>query len=58
MCGIAGEFVLRPEGAVELENIVPMISILAHRGPDEWGYRLWGEETDANFRERRLCRLL
>jgi len=38
MCGIAGEFVLGREGRVDAANVVPMISILAHRGPDEWGY--------------------
>ncbi len=38
MCGIAGEYVLRADRRVEEENVVPMISVLAHRGPDEWGY--------------------
>src|SRR3954467_15997146 len=37
MCGIAGEFVLGPSGAVDPENIGPMLSVLGHRGPDDWG---------------------
>lgn len=38
MCGIAGEFVLRGDRLVQEQNVIPMISILAHRGSDEWGY--------------------
>ena len=38
MCGIAGQFVLGVEGTIDSEKIVPMVSVLGHRGPDEWGY--------------------
>src|SRR5262245_20989567 len=40
MCGIAGEFALRQGVTVAERNIVPMVSALAHRGPDDWGYYL------------------
>lgn len=40
MCGIAGAFLLRPGGSLEPEALIPMISVLAHRGPDDWGYYL------------------
>jgi asparagine synthase (glutamine-hydrolysing) len=38
MCGIAGEFIAQSDGLIDRANIVPMISALAHRGPDDWGY--------------------
>ena len=38
MCGIAGELLQDPRGAIEIGRIVPMIATLEHRGPDEWGY--------------------
>ena len=38
MCGIAGEYRLKPDGAIQIETLVPMIAALKHRGPDEWGY--------------------
>ena len=38
MCGIAGQLVLDADGTIDEDKIVPMISVLAHRGPDEWGY--------------------
>jgi asparagine synthase (glutamine-hydrolysing) len=38
MCGIAGQIVVTPGARVDL-NIVPRTaSLLAHRGPDGWGY--------------------
>lgn len=40
MCGIAGAFLLRAGGNLDPEALVPMISVLAHRGPDDWGYYL------------------
>ncbi len=40
MCGIAGAFQLNSRERLEPETLVPMISILAHRGPDDWGYYL------------------
>lgn len=40
MCGIAGAFLTRPDQRLEPESLVPMISVLAHRGPDDWGYYL------------------
>jgi hypothetical protein len=57
MCGIAGEFVLSAEGTIDEEKIVPMVSALGHRGPDEWGYYveaggslLFASEMKAIFR--------
>ena len=38
MCGIAGQFILSADGTIDEDKIVPMVSVLAHRGPDEWGY--------------------
>ncbi len=38
MCGIAGEFLPAAHGAIDIGRIVPMIGVLEHRGPDEWGY--------------------
>jgi asparagine synthase (glutamine-hydrolysing) len=38
MCGIAGEFITQSDGVIDLESIVPMLKVLAHRGPDDWGY--------------------
>ena len=38
MCGIAGEYSWRADRPVVDETVVPMVSVLAHRGPDEWGY--------------------
>ncbi len=38
MCGIAGEYRLQPDGAIQIDNLVPMIAALEHRGPDEWGW--------------------
>ena len=40
MCGIAGEFVYKGSSVLDEENIVPMVTALAHRGPDDWGYYL------------------
>jgi asparagine synthase (glutamine-hydrolysing) len=38
MCGIAGEIVLEPGRQVAREAIPAMASLIAHRGPDDWGY--------------------
>jgi len=40
MCGIAGEFIFDPQGRVDESIIVPMVSAIRHRGPDQWGYYL------------------
>jgi asparagine synthetase B (glutamine-hydrolysing) len=40
MCGIAGEFIFDPRGRVDESIIVPMVSAIRHRGPDQWGYYL------------------
>jgi len=40
MCGIAGEFIFDPQGRVDESIIVPMVSTIRHRGPDQWGYYL------------------
>ena len=40
MCGIAGEFIFDPKGRVDESIIVPMVSAIRHRGPDQWGYYL------------------
>jgi asparagine synthase (glutamine-hydrolysing) len=40
MCGIAGEFIFDPKGRVDESTIVPMVSAIRHRGPDQWGYYL------------------
>ncbi len=40
MCGIAGEFIFDPRGRVDESMIVPMVSAIRHRGPDQWGYYL------------------
>ena len=40
MCGIAGEFIFDPKGRVDESRIVPMVSAIRHRGPDQWGYDL------------------
>ncbi len=40
MCGIAGEFIFDPAGRVDESRIVPMVSAIRHRGPDQWGYYL------------------
>jgi asparagine synthase (glutamine-hydrolysing) len=40
MCGIAGEFIFDPQGRVDESMIVPMVSAIRHRGPDQWGYYL------------------
>jgi asparagine synthase (glutamine-hydrolysing) len=40
MCGIAGEFVFDTKGQVDESVIVPMVSAIRHRGPDQWGYYL------------------
>jgi asparagine synthase (glutamine-hydrolysing) len=40
MCGIAGEFIFDPKGRVDESRIVPMVSTIRHRGPDQWGYYL------------------
>ena len=37
MCGIAGELALSPSCAVDPTYALPMISMLAHRGPDDCG---------------------
>jgi asparagine synthase (glutamine-hydrolysing) len=44
MCGIAGEFVFEGDGVVAADRVVPMLRVLAHRGPDEWGY--WVDDHD------------
>lgn len=40
VCGIGGEFVFGGDESVAAECAVPMLRVLAHRGPDEWGYWL------------------
>jgi asparagine synthase (glutamine-hydrolysing) len=40
MCGIAGEFIFDAKGLVDESIIVPMVSAIRHRGPDQWGYYL------------------
>ena len=53
MCGIAGEYILGPSGAVDPGTIGPMLSVLGHRGPDEWGYHV-DERRRAMLLHRRL----
>src|SRR4051794_9851782 len=53
MCGIAGEYLLGSSGAVDPENIGPMLSVLGHRGPDDWGYYM-DERRRAMLLHRRL----
>lgn len=53
VCGIGGEFVFRGEGSVAAECAVPMLRVLAHRGPDEWGYWL-DERSQAMLVHARL----
>jgi asparagine synthase (glutamine-hydrolysing) len=53
MCGIAGEYLLGPSGVVDPENIGPMLSVLGHRGPDDWGYYV-DERRRAMLLHRRL----
>jgi asparagine synthase (glutamine-hydrolysing) len=38
MCGIAGQIVLAPDRHVDLEMVPQAAALLAHRGPDDWGY--------------------
>ena len=38
MCGIAGEIALEPPTQVDLSAVTRMASVLAHRGPDGWGF--------------------
>ena len=38
MCGIAGEFVLEPDRVIDPDALLPMLAVLAHRGPDDCGY--------------------
>lgn len=40
MCGIAGAFLIRPGRPLDPEALLPMIAVLAHRGPDDWGHYL------------------
>jgi len=42
MCGIAGEYIFDPRGRVDESVVVPMVSAIRHRGPDQWGYYLGG----------------
>ena len=38
MCGIAGEIALETGRQVDLSAVTRMASVLAHRGPDGWGF--------------------
>ena len=38
MCGIAGEFVCDSDKRIDSSLILPIVSAIRHRGPDEWGY--------------------
>jgi asparagine synthase (glutamine-hydrolysing) len=38
MCGIAGEIALERGAQIDLSAVAPMASVLAHRGPDGWGF--------------------
>ena len=40
MCGIAGQFVRHGDRVVDAASIGRVALLLAHRGPDEWGYYL------------------
>lgn len=40
MCGIAGEFIFNADGQVASDRAMSMFRVLAHRGPDEWGFWL------------------
>jgi len=55
MCGICGAF--RPSSPVDAGSLKSMCDVIAHRGPDDAGYFVWGEKSgnadfsDGDFRE-------
>ena len=45
MCGIAGDIALERGTQVDLCAVAPMASVLAHRGPDGWGFYIGPNRT-------------